>query len=367
MRIFIIVILLLISHFTYGNQSILCASCTTQSAAKSLAIQYPPELNCRSDFGGQPYLDNNIQCSSIEKKVIIVNANNGQVFAFNVQHDDYDPWTVRARSTTTTADDRYAYSEIAKFYRGLIGSIDEAQRKNHSTYTSQNLVTSPSKLEQLTNMETTSSDTCPTVDTALDTLFDPDKFEHLKKTITASIALHQVGGNNKTNLNPNLNSDTIGATYKGFNYSSTIGKQTRKPIYVETYQISENPGMIQDVLVFDVEIRGYNAGNFPIIRLELDESTSRVGGYSLPGIQGKHGRLNITNKCLKDKLKKLLDEGKVTRVDVSNSSTGSGGGLDDGSFDLGSGTGSQTRIGSRCKRYDYYTNGRLTASVTECD
>ena len=296
--------ILFLSFNSAAETAIFCDSCVNSSVASSVAKSYSPSLQCSSSDGGTPVFDEGLSCSSAIKKVTLINPSNGATYAFNVHHQSIPPWDVVAEVTSISTDANYAFSELAKFHRAWLSSIESAMIANNvnNNYTSKN--TQP--------LSVSSTSTCP-VGTALDTISDPSKLADLEMAMRLEIGMNYMSQNNNLNLNPRLNSEGYGVSYKGMQYSAKFGPLDKKPVYVRTFDVSENPSSMEDSLAFYVNIIGYNSDNMPLVNFELSDA-SLVAGYSLKALKGTNGPLLLDNPCIQGKLDSLVNNGALTKT-----------------------------------------------------
>ncbi|WP_417347199.1 hypothetical protein [Ferrimonas sp.] len=338
----------LLSCNVFAEDAILCDSCTSYEAARNQAEKYAPELECHNSGGGDPSFGPSMTCGSTAKRITLVSSLSGATYSFDVYHENVEPWSVVVSTKSVSADAEYVFRELAKFHRTLTSSIREAEKEDIS-------YSSPS----LYSAQTESN--CPT-GTALDTLADPNKLEQLMTKMELQISTNYMSHNNRANVNPRAYASGYAGGYKGFSYSVTHEASRQVPTYVETFDFSERPNTgVKDRLVFRVGTFGTDENNIKSLTFDLIPDASRVGGYTLSGLQGKNGTLKVDNACIREKLDELAQQQAVT---LTVTPVGGGGGVPS------LGTPGETLTNptkTTCKIYDYRSSGMLIASLLECE
>lgn len=304
--LFVLALFLAAPKVLLAKDALICLDCAAVADANAIAKTLANELQCSAQF------DPNYNCSSQNKIVTLVDRDTGNTFKFNVYHDQNFPWTVNASELSISSNDRNAFRELAKFWKALGESIANANASgnvstNNNTTSSQSTDTN------------SSNDSCPT-DTALQALVDPNQLEHIQSVAMAKIGTGLVERYNESNLQPQQNQETASLNAYGFTYSVSSQANTRLPFYVEGFPNSERPSSVSDYLLFQVTTLAYNANGLPIIAFELSDA-SRIAGYSLAGLRGKNGPLEIDNQCVKDRLQEAVDNGILTQTSTEISST----------------------------------------------
>ncbi len=138
-------------------------------------------------------------------------------------------------------------------------------------------------------------------------------------------------------MNPSAANETISISTGLANYSVTTAKNGRKATFLVSFENSEivGPRVTDDFLLFDVTILAYTPNNMPVLRFTLNKE-SRVANTSLSELAGMSGSLSLTNKCQKDKLDKLVEDGDLTKTESSRGGGPSDGALG-GNSDIGGG------------------------------
>ena len=307
----------------------MCDSCYTVEDAKKAASKYTYPLNCETDLGpnGQGFLDEYVQCSSKERRVVILNSVTKKIYGFRVSHQNIDPWAVRVISRQLDSEEVLVYKNMIALRRAFFEAVHEASFNQNAHIKS---------FRQRTLSSENYGQTCPT-DTAFDTLHDPDKMHRLKVVATGEIGLNLMNKINAINMNPSAANETISISTGLANYSVTTAKNGRKATFLVSFENSEivGPRVTDDFLLFDVTILAYTPNNMPVLRFTLNKE-SRVANTSLSELAGMSGSLSLTNKCLKDKLDKLVEDGDLTKTESSRGGGPSDGALG-GNSDIGGG------------------------------
>ncbi|MFY8274662.1 hypothetical protein AAEU32_11120 [Pseudoalteromonas sp. SSDWG2] len=284
---------LLLSTAVFAEQNAyLCDSCVSIDAAKQVAKTFSPSLKC------SPTFNEDIYCYSDTKNITLIDTTSGQSYSFNVHHSDVAPWPILAQEIPVNSDTAYAYREIAKTHFDLLQAIKNAQTQSTKHY------------DEYADTSYSNSATCPQI-TALTTLTDPAKLNALKSNITASIEL-SMSQINQQNVLPDSTSEGYSLQLGPISYSANKLPTTREQAYVVTYDDSERPMPIKDVLAFEVDILGYDSNNKPVLVLSVSDA-SRVAGYTLPGLRGDYGAIEVDNTCVENNLDRLTEAGIISK------------------------------------------------------
>jgi len=351
-----IFILALFSNTAFAQTAQMCTTCSTESSARSFAKAQANPLDC------SPTFDENIQCSSRSKEVLLVDETTGNSYRFNVFHEQQAPWNLRAERLGLNADAEEAYRILMQFHKDLNAAIIEASGTYGAVGSlSQHPIT---KQDQLNNTVSANSGNCPT-NTALTTILDPNKLSELRTVALSKIGTGLVSRNNRLNLKPTKVNRSYGLAYKGAQYTMTSDGGPIMQSYAETFPQSERTTSLSDVLVFEANISAYTSDGMPAASLVINEGASRVAGFSLSELKGGNGPLLVDNECLKERFEEAAALGIVSMktTDIGSGGTGTGqpSGGDNG---LPSHPGG---IATSCQLVEFFQNGHLQYTFRICE
>lgn len=318
-----------------------CANCVDAESARQQALQYAAPLICNSD---DVFFDPStpLVCRSDDRRVVLGNHLTGQVFAFDVTRGDTMPWAASAIVSPLDSAGQYAYGQVI----GL--------RNDWDRFMSAGIVMSAAAAP------TSTKSTCPT-GTALDFALNPMGQFSMEEMITAEVSQNIDAYREQS---PWYRSGFgVGVTVFGTGASLQFpDDETGIPVFSVEFPISEisNPNF-QDMLVYELELRGVASSGQPILEISLVPGASRIIGARMDLVLA--GEVDITDECVLDKLGSLDDGG-------SDSFRLGGLTVDPAlSFGFGGGSGGPSGGGSggMCT-FDFYTNNRYQFSFrAPCD
>ena len=128
-----------------------------------------------------------------------------------------------------------------------------------------------------------------------------------------------------------------------------------RPYLLVSFPASERPSDIADYLFYHINVP---ANDELSNQLEISlNDVSRVAGYSLAGLKGKHGPLTIDNKCIVKRLNSAVNDGLLKMT-----STAIGGGSSDGGNSNGGGN-----SGGGCSIVEFSQGGQLLYIFRICE
>lgn len=339
---------LLSSSAVFAETAEICESCGTESEAKSFAKTKANPLEC------SPVFDPNMTCKSRNKIVTFVDANSGQAYKYNVYHEADYPWNVQADKMTMSPNREESYRILMKFVR------DSSRAINQSS-TGANQLIGPMNFNSIAGHSSlSSSGSCPS-GTALNALTNPNTLDYIKTKASIEIGTRLISDNNDLNLNPVKINNSYSLSFMGLNSTIEADGSTRNPSFVVTFDQSEREGSRKDFLAYSINILGYDEQNLPIVNFKLSNA-SQVAGYTLGGLKGNNGPLELTNSCVKQKFEEAVNAGVLNPTTSNIGGTGGGGGMP---YDPPSGGWSFPTSGG-CKMVEFSQSGRTLYTFRIC-
>ncbi len=339
---------LLSSSAVHAETAVICESCGTESAAQSFAKSKANPLEC------SPIFDFEVSCQSQSKIVTFVDANSGQAYKYNVFHERHAPWNVQAERIALSSAQEQSFDVLMKFIRDWNSSV-----RNASTSAAQLL--NSSSISPLSDVDfLQSSGGCPS-DTALSALTNPNTLDEIKTTASLEIGLNLTSKNNDLNLNPVKINKNYSLTFMGIGSTITTEGTTRNPSFVVSFDESERASSRKDFLAYSVNILGYDTQNLPILEFSLSDS-SQVAGYTLGGLKGNNGPLQIDNDCIEDRFETAVNQGVLTPQTTSTGGTGGGSNPDP----IGSPGGTWSFPSGGCRIVEFFQGGSKLYTFRYC-
>lgn len=337
---FLTLFTLFASSVLYAETAIICEDCNTVSAIESFAKSKANHLECSPVFG----MD--MTCQSRNKVVTFIDANSNQVYKYNVFHESNAPWKVQVEKMILSPDREESFKILMQFVKDANSSIFESSKNINQ------LISGSSARKPLT-----SNSTCPE-ETALSALTNPNTLDSIKTIASIEIGLNLASKNNDLNLNPVKINKSYSFIFKGLSSSILVDSPTRNRSFVVTFEESERPSSRKDFLAYNVNILGYDEQNIPILDFVLSNS-SQVAGYTLGGLKGVNGPLEINNECIQKKFEEAINTGVLTKSNTSSS--GSSGGIPESST-----AGGIPISGAGCQIVDFYQSGMRLYTFRDC-
>ena len=103
------------------KNSIICRDCATVSKAKIFAKKLADPLKCDETVVGP-----NMNCSSTNKVVTILDLDTGSSYKFNLYRDSNPPWSVKVSSRPLSSADKYGFKRLSDFLKATEYSIKSA-------------------------------------------------------------------------------------------------------------------------------------------------------------------------------------------------------------------------------------------------
>ncbi|MDX3773311.1 hypothetical protein QE250_04215 [Chromatiaceae bacterium AAb-1] len=342
----ILAVLLSVTPNTQASEALFCEHCTSEAIAKQEAAKHTPQLYCHSPSPDEGITVDNQVCYSTQRRVILVNPATKAIYAYYVGHIQANPWNVAVSATSLTAAQRTDYLKVVDFYNDYKNAVIEAEQSLNAAVAA--------RWANRSGFSTASSATeCP-VNTSLDYLTDPGKMAVLQNTITLQLAAG-LKGNISDYFQSGAKINNAGISLAGHGASIGWNTDTKKPVFIKSFDISEIPSSINDTLIFDMDLIGFDpATHIPQILFKVNDA-SRVASYQINFLKGNFGALTITNACALEKLEKLADVGEFRNPNGTPANFGSGS-YGEGNNGNGSGGGGG---GVTTCRIDFFQNGQL--------
>lgn len=294
---------------------IICTNCNNAQQANVEARTKEPALKCASPNPEIPVDVDNALCTSNPRLVVVINPITRQTFGFQLSHQQTSPWALTTVPVLLTEDQKTGYLQTADFARDFLQAVSRANQGVQQ-------LTTPIS-QTVTTVDTATTASCPN-NTALSILVDANKMLEFKNLATWNLSVN-LGGNVQSYFNQSAKIDSVGfhATYKGQGFNIGWSREAMQPVYIKTFSQSERVTSFADVLVFDMELKGFNNNHMPIIDFKLNDA-SRVGGYPVSSLRGIDGPIKITDPCVLEKLKLLKQQGEFQNPQGGASPFGSG-------------------------------------------
>lgn len=292
----------------HESQAWFCEQCTDINSARQVAVRYLAPLQCRDGGKDETAPDNNGRprqlCDAPSRRIVLIDPNNKQVFAFVGRYEfsaaqGYDLKPV-VHDQLLSVQDAEGFQVLANFYHAVRKTFEQLSLQSVQSGVSTNLIGAAA-------LPAAASGQCPT-ETALSYYLDPKKMDLLKTSVTvastrASHPLHQYIYNH-----PRLSSADAGVTVGPLAYSAKI-ETTRPPVrYTHEFAQSEIPNsVINDRLVFDVSMSGFDSKNWPILGFQLRLTDSKTAhSYGGDGLNTQ-----TDNPCVAQLLNRLAANGTI--------------------------------------------------------
>lgn len=287
----------------HESQAWFCQQCTDINSARQIAARYLAPLQCRdggTDDTGRPRQ----VCDAPSRRIVLIDPNNKQVFAFVGRYEfsaaqGYDLKPV-VYDQLLSAQDAEGFQVLANFYHDVRKTFEQLSLQSAQHGVSVNLVGASAVAAAQTGQ-------CPT-ETALNYYLDSEKMNSLKTSVAVAATrdghqLYQYVHNQ-----PRLSSASAGVTVGPLAYSAQIEMSKSAVRYVHEFKQSEIPNsVINDRLVFDVSMSGFDSKNWPILGLTLRLTDSKIANsYGADGLNTK-----TDNPCVAETLNRLAANGSI--------------------------------------------------------
>lgn len=265
-----------------------CSNCVDSESARQQAIQYAAPLQCN---GTEALNDPNVQltCSAPDRKIVLGNHLTGEVYAFVVSRGSSMPWETIADPIDLQPNEQVVYESIlglrVDWEAAVIGGMTMVPEASVDSEGS----------------------SCPK-NTAFDFATKPGGQAFVMDRITDDVSNHIEDYRDQRPWY--RNGFGVGVTVFGTGGSLQFpdGDNPAESMYLVNFSRSEDPGTINDVLVYELRLVGVNPvdGKASLI-IDFLPKASRVGGARFDQLMT--GNIKITNRCLLDKLEALDDSG----------------------------------------------------------
>lgn len=263
-----------------------CESCTDVSAAKAIASNYIAPLKCFADGFDDSGRPKQI-CGAPSKRIVLIQPDSKQIFSFVVRYEFVSSSGAKLKKViydnSLSSDDFYGFQQVAEFYYDVRKTFASLSKNSVNNVVAVNSI-------QYENGIMNSAEDCP-AETALNYYLDPDKMNKLKKSIALSASQSAHPLNKHLSNSPRLTQEGVGVSVNSVNYSAQFEKRPSRLVYSHEFKQSEQPNSVMnDRLVFDVTVAGFDSKNWPILGLTLNLPESKiadtVGSEILSGTSG---------------------------------------------------------------------------------
>ena len=288
-----------------------CQTCTDVNAAKTIALNYIAPLKCVADGIDDSGRPKQI-CGAPSKIIVLIQPDSKQVFSFVVGYKfssaSGNKLIKYISDYSLSSNDYYGFQQVAEFNYDIRKTFFDLSRSSANTVIATNSL-------QLENEIMNANVECPT-ETALMHYLDPDKMNKLKKSVAlnASQSAHPL--NKYLSNNPIMTQEGVGLTVFSVNYSAQFEKRPSRLVYSHEFKQSEQPNSVMnDRLVFDVTMAGFDSKNWPILGLTLNLPESKiadtVGSEILSGTSGNACVVKAIRDMAGKQRVQLLGNGKA--------------------------------------------------------
>lgn len=265
-----------------------CSNCVDFESARQQAMQSAAPLQCNSfEALNDPNVE--LTCSAPDRKVILGNHITGQVYAFIVTRGSSMPWETIADPVSLEANETVVYETILAFRVDWEAAVAAGM-----------------SMDPEASVDSEGS-SCPR-NTAFDFATKPGGQAIIMDIITVDVSNHI---EDYRDHRPWYRSGFgVGVTVLGTGGSLQFpeGSVPGASRYLVNFSRTEDPGTINDVLVYAITLEGVNAvDGMASLTMEFLPGASRVGGARFD--QLLTGNIKVTNRCLLDKLEALDDSG----------------------------------------------------------
>jgi|GEM_PF-4529060 len=295
----------------HESQAWFCEQCTDIQSARQVAARYLAPLQCRD--GGKdataPHNDGRPRqlCDAPSRRIVLIDPNNKQVFAF-VGHSEFSTaygfdFKPVLHDQQLPAQDAAGFQQLANFYHDA--------RKTFEQLSLQSATRSiPTDLAAVAGLPDNGQ--CPT-ETALSYYLDPNQRVWLTTSVAvaangAGHPLYQYADSLDVGRQPRWSVAKTGFTAGALSDTAQIEMSRPPGRYVHEFTQSEIPhSVMNDYLVFDVSMPGFDSQHWPIFRLSLRLAFSRIANsYGSGGLN-----IQTDNPCVAKLLNRLAAQGTI--------------------------------------------------------
>ena len=280
-----------------------CQQCTDINSARQIAARYLAPLQCRDGVKDDTDRPRQV-CDAPSRRMVLIDPNNRQVFAFVGRYEfsaahGYDLKPV-VYDQLLSRQDAEGFQVLANFYHDVGKTFQQLSLQSVTRGVSVNLVGSSTVAAAQTGQ-------CPT-ETALNYYLDQEKMNLLNYSVSVSATQSGHPLNQYLHVQPRLSSVSAGVTVGSLSYNAQIEMSKKSVRYVHNFAESEIPNSVMnDYLVFEVTMNGYNLNNFPILHLDLKVEESKIADdVGVAGIEKQ-----TDNPCVAETLNRLVAAKKI--------------------------------------------------------
>lgn len=280
-----------------------CQQCTDVVSARTVAARYLAPLQCTEngvDANGRLQQS----CGAPSRRIVLIQPDTKQVFAFVGRYEfvapqGYDMQPV-VYDTALSAGDAAGFQMLADYYHDVRQTFRQLSLQSVQHGVSLSLIGEAAMLMA-------DAGQCPT-ETALNYYLDPAKMDLLKTSVTVAATRDGHPLNQYIYHNPRLSAASAGVTVGQSSFSADFEFSQNNVRYIHEFTQSEIPNsVVNDRLVFDVTMSGFDTKNWPILGLALRLPASKIANaYGGEGLNTK-----TDNPCVAELLNRLAASGAI--------------------------------------------------------
>lgn len=282
-----------------------CQDCSDVNTARQHASRYLAPLKCTTngtDDSGRPTQS----CGAPSRRIVLIQPDTRQIYSFVGRYEFTNNGRGRMQpivyDTSLNAADTEGYQILAEYFYDVKQTFKLLSDSSSSQGVQPNLVgVAAAPAPQSSTAE------CPS-ETALHYYLDSKKMDQLKMSVSMASLVQGHPLHRHIQYAPRLSATSAGVTVGPFTYSANLEKSQAPVRYVHEFAQSEVPNAVMnDRLVFDVTMSGFDSRNWPVLGFTLRLSDSKIAN----SFGGEGLNTQTDNACVIKLLNKLAAEGTI--------------------------------------------------------